>query len=78
MVGYFEKQKQLRAAKDEEDTCMVCNNFLVMAFQAMGGGPGKDGIVARSQLEKVIAEDFGLTIDIKVFIKLKIRKWLMR
>lgn len=37
-----------------------------MAFHAMGGGPGKDGIVIRSQLEKVITEDFGLTIDIKV------------
>ena len=55
----------MRAVKDEEDTRNMCIN-LVMAYNAMGGGPGKDGMVTRWKLEKVITEDFGLTIDIKV------------
>ena len=32
----------------------------------MGGGPGIEGHVQRDKLEKVIAEDFEMTIDIKV------------
>lgn len=39
-----------------------------MAFNAMGGGPGTGGKVERAKLEQVITEDFGLTIDIKVFL----------
>ena len=39
---------------------------IVMAFQAMGGGPKTSGKVERSKLEKVITTEFELTIDIKV------------
>jgi len=66
LLEYFKEQKKVRSANDEADTCKVDFNGVVMAFHAMGGGPDKDGKVERSKLERVITQDFELTIDIKV------------
>ena len=56
----------MRSIQDEEDTRKFPIYDIVQAYIAMGGGPGEDGHVERGKLEKVIAEEFEMTIDIKV------------
>mmetsp|Transcript_14653 Transcript_14653/g.16835 ORF Transcript_14653/g.16835 Transcript_14653/m.16835 type:complete len:156 (-) Transcript_14653:240-707(-) len=53
--------KDLQKSNDEDDT--------LMAFLAMGGGPGKEGKVDAKVLIQVIKEEFNMTIDIEKLIE---------
>jgi hypothetical protein len=36
------------------------------AFEALGGGPGKDGTVSKETLIEIISSEFQLTVDMEV------------
>ena len=53
----YEEIIKIRGLHDEQE--------MIEAYNAVGGGPGKEGFISRIVIETIIKNDFEMTIDIK-------------